>query len=100
MMPSKDAKPAAQHTRSAPATAPSAGHSETWVTPAGAPGGRAARGVSAGSHPQREVNAGNLVALPEVTDVARHPALRAFLVARSEERRVGKECRSRWSPYH
>ena len=21
-------------------------------------------------------------------------------VARSEERRVGKECRSRWSPYH
>ena len=25
--------------------------------------------------------------------------LRAFLV-RSEERRVGKECRSRWSPYH
>src|SRR3712207_418445 len=24
----------------------------------------------------------------------------AGLVARSEERRVGKECRSRWSPYH
>src|SRR2546428_7802601 len=24
----------------------------------------------------------------------------AFLQARSEERRVGKECRSRWSPYH
>src|SRR5256885_6057241 len=24
----------------------------------------------------------------------------AFTVARSEERRVGKECRSRWSPYH
>ena len=23
-----------------------------------------------------------------------------LLVARSEERRVGKECRSRWSPYH
>src|SRR5258708_33742736 len=23
-----------------------------------------------------------------------------FVVARSEERRVGKECRSRWSPYH
>ena len=23
-----------------------------------------------------------------------------FLVMRSEERRVGKECRSRWSPYH
>ena len=22
------------------------------------------------------------------------------MLARSEERRVGKECRSRWSPYH
>src|SRR2546430_7335052 len=25
---------------------------------------------------------------------------RALAEARSEERRVGKECRSRWSPYH
>ena len=24
----------------------------------------------------------------------------AFILGRSEERRVGKECRSRWSPYH
>ena len=24
----------------------------------------------------------------------------ANLMKRSEERRVGKECRSRWSPYH
>src|SRR3712207_8942031 len=23
-----------------------------------------------------------------------------YMVKRSEERRVGKECRSRWSPYH
>ena len=23
-----------------------------------------------------------------------------IMLARSEERRVGKECRSRWSPYH
>ena len=23
-----------------------------------------------------------------------------FIPCRSEERRVGKECRSRWSPYH
>src|SRR5258706_9967847 len=32
------------------------------------------------------------------------PVFTAFLIAitqvRSEERRVGKECRSRWSPYH
>ena len=27
-------------------------------------------------------------------------ALRDEIVSRSEERRVGKECRSRWSPYH
>src|SRR5258708_39169086 len=25
---------------------------------------------------------------------------RVLVYARSEERRVGKECRSRWSPYH
>ena len=24
----------------------------------------------------------------------------ADIISRSEERRVGKECRSRWSPYH
>ena len=24
----------------------------------------------------------------------------AVVIVRSEERRVGKECRSRWSPYH
>src|SRR3712207_7954515 len=48
-------------------------------------------------------------AIPEAT-VARLPVyLRSLLeladarvgtVSRSEERRVGKECRSRWSPYH
>ena len=27
-------------------------------------------------------------------------ALFSSLSVRSEERRVGKECRSRWSPYH
>ena len=33
-----------------------------------------------------------------VTNPEIHEALAFFL--RSEERRVGKECRSRWSPYH
>ena len=28
------------------------------------------------------------------------PALADQIPTRSEERRVGKECRSRWSPYH
>ena len=30
----------------------------------------------------------------------KHKALLGKGVIRSEERRVGKECRSRWSPYH
>ena len=29
-----------------------------------------------------------------------HLALEELHLTRSEERRVGKECRSRWSPYH
>src|ERR1039458_10357741 len=29
-----------------------------------------------------------------------HAVLHLHLMDRSEERRVGKECRSRWSPYH
>ena len=28
------------------------------------------------------------------------PELYRMVINRSEERRVGKECRSRWSPYH
>ena len=36
---------------------------------------------------------GKKYALPELD-------LPEEIVARSEERRVGKECRSRWSPYH
>jgi len=31
---------------------------------------------------------------------ARHSLGVRLVLARSEERRVGKECRSRWSPYH
>src|SRR5690554_5388586 len=30
----------------------------------------------------------------------RSHAAKSFTIDRSEERRVGKECRSRWSPYH
>src|SRR2546422_10989634 len=35
-----------------------------------------------------------------VTAVAQGDLTRKLTVERSEERRVGKECRSRWSPYH
>jgi len=37
---------------------------------------------------------------PGRQSVAQARAIAADLVVRSEERRVGKECRSRWSPYH
>ena len=30
----------------------------------------------------------------------KHVSITIFATTRSEERRVGKECRSRWSPYH
>ena len=33
-------------------------------------------------------------------DVPNVSAARSGMEGRSEERRVGKECRSRWSPYH
>ena len=35
----------------------------------------------------------------EELHVLRHTAAH-IMAQRSEERRVGKECRSRWSPYH
>ena len=36
-----------------------------------------------------------------VTVLDRNPRCgKKLLATRSEERRVGKECRSRWSPYH
>ena len=37
--------------------------------------------------------------LPHRRDTSLGPESLAHLI-RSEERRVGKECRSRWSPYH
>ena len=39
--------------------------------------------------------------LETMRDLAAQGQIEAALVySRSEERRVGKECRSRWSPYH
>src|SRR2546430_13745835 len=40
------------------------------------------------------------ITLPEARQFAREHGYPVLLKARSEERRVGKECRSRWSPYH
>src|SRR2546427_12997151 len=38
--------------------------------------------------------------VPAGATVFGNPARVIFHPTRSEERRVGKECRSRWSPYH
>ena len=43
------------------------------------------------------------LALPDLVALPRHAleiAAEVGVLYRSEERRVGKECRSRWSPYH
>ena len=40
------------------------------------------------------VNKGNIIYLDQYVDHVEN------IFFRSEERRVGKECRSRWSPYH
>src|SRR3989454_2851611 len=60
---------------------------------------------------KREVVAGHQICLAMIMKRGGEPVLAAFirdsdalrreiLEGRSEERRVGKECRSRWSPYH
>src|SRR3712207_6092190 len=41
-----------------------------------------------------------MIAAARLVDGARRGRLRSAGPLRSEERRVGKECRSRWSPYH
>ena len=40
------------------------------------------------------------MSLNGVAEIDKALDLLAKSSARSEERRVGKECRSRWSPYH
>ena len=57
---------------------------------------------SALRHVAHEVAPGNLLTVAFVLPSGRPCKLRAIVIhcGRSEERRVGKECRSRWSPYH
>ena len=43
----------------------------------------------------------NVVVKPDVVVIlGKAKQIFNLIVLRSEERRVGKECRSRWSPYH
>src|SRR5260370_17924257 len=46
------------------------------------------------------VNSVGALELAQKNPVSIGEALEGQLGVRSEERRVGKECRSRWSPYH
>ena len=50
------------------------------------------------------VRAGRIVAIGEDVSIPRGVRVVDYgpdaVLTRSEERRVGKECRSRWSPYH
>ena len=41
-----------------------------------------------------------VASIGDATTPAIKPTYTKSEVGRSEERRVGKECRSRWSPYH
>src|SRR2546426_5771110 len=56
--------------------------------------------ISAHPHPGRALHGDGGVQPPAAT--VRRPAVARgdHSARRSEERRVGKECRSRWSPYH
>src|SRR5260221_4142193 len=50
--------------------------------------------------PDQWTGPGNDLAARFGRDAAHAEWFYGFRLARSEERRVGKECRSRWSPYH
>ena len=58
--------------------------------------------ISSYAKPVIVLSGGEPLMRKDLFDIARYgkeKGLRMCL-ARSEERRVGKECRSRWSPYH
>src|SRR5499427_11135331 len=64
--------------------------------------------IGVGTHPSRGLKKGVIVNIDSTVASIKQAILEAesmsgceiSQVYRSEERRVGKECRSRWSPYH
>ena len=66
--------------------------------------------IGMGSHPSRGLKKGVVVNIEstvnaiqrslEEAELMADAKIKEVLTGRSEERRVGKECRSRWSPYH
>ena len=68
---------------------------------AGATLSLSAKKDAAVSDPRQQAPIVRLATAAPVTDSERgFTGIIAARVQRSEERRVGKECRSRWSPYH
>src|SRR2546426_6952487 len=53
-----------------------------------------------GTHVRRTGDIGLISVVGEAAVAAGVRRIEALTGQRSEERRVGKECRSRWSPYH
>src|SRR5258708_34216024 len=49
---------------------------------------------------KRDHQPGRFTLAVKVEEVPADAVCEVALLGRSEERRVGKECRSRWSPYH
>ena len=58
------------------------------------------RSFSAGSQPKGQVHPYTLDLLRQLNFDVSALRSKSWTEFRSEERRVGKECRSRWSPYH
>ena len=48
----------------------------------------------------RRLKKAKIAAEKALQSVIGNEAWKQYIALRSEERRVGKECRSRWSPYH
>src|SRR2546430_14195663 len=51
-------------------------------------------------HRLLEIIVAEVVLVPQLLKVGGEAFIQPAIGPRSEERRVGKECRSRWSPYH
>src|SRR2546422_10340740 len=62
--------------------------------------GRVSRGLAKQGRRLASGLRGNLPRLGQGNFLLKRVARGAAVWTRSEERRVGKECRSRWSPYH